>query len=240
MDGKLTLSDLKIELYGLANPEKAIVLSGFFKTGPGEYGEGDIFLGITVPPQRALSKKYYPYLSLSDIEFLLQMPEHECRLTSLFILIEKYKRAKNSVLKEKITDLYLNNTAYINNWDLVDLSAPNILGHYFLDKDKSVLYSMAQSGNLWKERIAILSTFHFIRNGMYEHTLAMAEIFISHKHDLIHKATGWMVREVGKRDFDTAFEFVRRYYKNMPRTMLRYAIEKYDEPLRKKILEGNF
>ncbi|MFA5175991.1 MAG: DNA alkylation repair protein [Candidatus Nanoarchaeia archaeon] len=228
------LKDIKNDFNSLKNPEKAKKLAGFFKTAKGEYGYGDNFLGIIVPEQRKLAKKY-PNLSLENLQELLSSNIHEYRLTSLFILISKYKKADSE--KEKIFKFYLKNTKNINNWDLVDLSAPNIVGHYLNDKDKNILYKLAKSDNLWEKRIAILSTYTFIRNNQFEHTLNISEILLKNKHDLIHKAVGWMLREVGKRNLGTEENFLKKYYKEMPRTMLRYAIEKFPENKRQFYLK---
>ena len=214
------------ELQKLANPAKAEILQRFFKTGPGQYGEGDIFLGITVPEQRRIANKFD--LSLKELQKLLSSKIHEHRLTSLFILINKYKKADEK-LREKIYNFYLKNIKKINNWDLVDLSAPNILGDFLINKDKSILYKLAKSSNLWGRRISILSTFTFIKNNQFEDSIKIAEILLKDSHDLIHKAVGWMLREMGKRDEKVLISFLNKHYKNMPRTMLRYAIEKFDE-----------
>lgn len=220
---------LRKDLNKLKNPEKAKILSRFFKTGRGEYGEGDIFLGITVPDQRKVVKKY-ANLSFRETQQLLSSKIHEYRLVALLILVEQYKKA--SVEKKKdFFDFYLKNTKNINNWDLVDLSAPSIVGEYLLNQgnDKAhLLYKLAKSENLWERRIAIISTYAFIRKNIYQDTLKISEILLSDKHDLIHKAVGWMLREIGKRNLDTELEFLNKHYKNMPRTMLRYAIEKLD------------
>jgi len=228
------LNQLKEDLLKLGNSEKAKILSRFFKTGKGEYGDGDVFLGIKVPEQRKVAKKYLN-LSLEDIQKLLSSEVHEHRLTSLFILIDKYKKSDD---KKEIFDFYLKNTKKINNWDLVDLSAGNVLGNYLLEKDKSILYELAKSDNLWEKRIAIISTFAFIRDNKFEDTLKISELLLNDKHDLIHKAVGWMLREIGKRDQEVEEGFLKKYYKKMPRTMLRYSIEKFDEDKRKGYLNG--
>jgi 3-methyladenine DNA glycosylase AlkD len=224
------------ELQSLKDNKKSKLLARFFKTGKGEYGEGDIFLGIVVPSLRKVAKKY-TNLQLQELQTLLSSKIHEFRLISLFILIDKYKKAEERERKE-IVQYYLRNTKNINNWDLIDLSALNILGDYFKDKDKSILYKLANSHSLWEKRIAILSTFAFIRDNMFEDSLNIAEILIKDKHDLIHKAVGWMLREIGKRDSETEEIFLKKYYKIMPRTMLRYAIERFPEQKRKKYLNN--
>lgn len=204
---------------------KARLLQRFFKTGKGEYGEGDIFWGIVVPEQREVAKRFKE-ASMAEIQDLLEDRVHECRLTGLFILIEKYKKGSEAE-RAKIYKLYLKNYSNINNWDLVDLSAPKIVGDYLLDKDRGPLYVFAKSDNLWKKRIAVLSTFTFIKEGQFDDAFGIAEILLDDKHDLIHKAVGWMLREVGKRDKKTEIIFLKKYAATMPRTMLRYAIEKF-------------
>ncbi len=228
------IDKLKQDLEKLVNPKKAKILSGFFKTGKGEYGEGDIFLGIKVPEQRKIAKKYFN-LTLEDIQSLLGSKMHEYRLISLFILVGKYEKA-DAKDKKIIVDFYLKNTRNINNWDLVDSSAPYILGEYLLEKDRSVLYELANSDNLWEKRIAMLSTFAFIRNNDFDDALKVSEILIHDSHDLIHKAVGWMLREIGNRNQKKEEEFLNKHYKEMPRTALRYAIEKFDDGKRKYYL----
>lgn len=231
------LQNLKNDLKALGNPEKAKHSARFFKIGKGAYAEGDKFLGITVPEQRKVAKKY-KNLTLEDTEKLLQASIHEYRLTALIILVNVYKKAKTAGQQKDIVDIYLNNRDYVNNWDLVDISAHYILGVYLEDKDRAVLYDLANSGKLWDQRIAIISTYHFIRNNDFDDTLKIAEILLNHEHDLIHKAVGWMLREVGKRDQTVEENFLKKHYKQMPRTMLRYAIERFDEPLRQRYLKG--
>src|SRR3989344_6082562 len=225
---------VKEELKSKANSEKAKILSGFFKTGKGEYGEGDVFLGVVVPELRKIAKKYSGIDSM-EVGELLNSKIHEERLCALFILIGHYKKA-DLEQREKIVRFYLANTKNINNWDLVDLSAPNILGDYLLDKDRVVLYRLVKSENLWERRIAVLSTFTFIREGQFKDSLRIFAILLKDKHDLIHKAVGWMLREIGKRDVNVLRAFLNKHYKEMPRTMLRYAIEKLDEKERKGFL----
>jgi len=229
----MTLKNIQKDLKKLANSKQAALLQRFFKTGKGEYGEGDIFLGIKVPEQRKIAKKY-PNLSLKEIQVMLESKIHEHRLTSLFILIDKYQKSEE---KKEIFDFYLKNTKNINNWDLIDLSAPKIVGNYLLNKDKSILYKLAKSNSLWEKRISILATAEFIRNNQFEHTLKISKILLNDKHDLIHKGVGWMLREVGKRNQALEEKFLKQHYKQMPRTMLRYSIEKFDEKLRKFYLK---
>jgi 3-methyladenine DNA glycosylase AlkD len=229
------ISQIKTDFEKLANPKQAAVLQRFFKTGKGQYGFGDIFLGIKVPVQRTLAKKYRD-LPPVDVVSLLQSKIHEHRLTALLIFILKYQKADTKAKKE-IFNLYLKHRKHINNWDLVDLSAPNIVGDYLLDKERDILYTLAKSKTLWDKRIAILATFEFIKSGDAKDTFQIAEILLNDEHDLIHKAVGWMLREVGKRiGQKTEESFLQRHYRTMPRTMLRYAIERFPEPLKKKYM----
>ncbi len=231
------LSKLIRDLENNKNKKQAEILQRFFKTGKGEYGEGDIFMGIKVPVQRSVCKRYD--LELKDIQKLLNSKIHEHRLCGLFCLINKYK--KDESLKKKIFNFYLKNAQRVNNWDLVDLSAPNILGDYLLNqKDKRILYLLARSKNLWEKRIAMVSTYTFIKNNKFGEGFEIAEILLKDEHDLIHKAVGWMLREIGKRDIKALESFLKKYYKEMPRTMLRYSIEKFPELKRKKILIGKW
>jgi 3-methyladenine DNA glycosylase AlkD len=225
------LKEIKSDLKKLADHEKAKILQGFFKTGKGEYGEGDIFLGIRVGDTRAVAKKYKD-MPLSEIKELLKSKIHEHRQVALFILIEKYKKADEKG-KKKIYDFYWKNSKKVNNWDLVDLSADKIVGDYLFDKDKKLLYKLARSKNLWEKRISIIATFHFIKNGKFDDTLRISKILLNDEHDLIHKAVGWMLREIGKRDQKVEEKFLKKHYKKMPRTMLRYAIERFDDKKRK-------
>ena len=228
------IEELKKDLEDLADPEKAKILSRFFKTGKGQYGEGDVFLGIVVPKQRTVAKKY-SRLPLRDIGRLLTSKIHEHRFVALLILVDTYKNADKED-RGKIAGFYLKQKRNINNWDLVDLSAPNILGEYLLDNDRTVLYRLAGSKNLWERRIAIMSTFAFIRKNDFKDTLRIAGLLLRDSHDLIHKAVGWMLREVGKRDLKAEEDFLRSNYMAMPRTMLRYAVERFDEEKRKMFM----
>jgi len=218
------------ELEGYGSPERAKHSLRFFKTGKGEYGESDLFYGASVPEMRIVAKKYKD-ASFDDVQGLLENKYHECRLVALMILVDKYRRAKTDSEKKSIYKVYLKNTKYINNWDLVDLSAHNIVGAYIYEhKDEiKTFYKLVDSKDLWQKRIAIISTFYFIKKGELDATLNMAEMLIHDKHDLIHKATGWMLREIGKRDQNIEEKFLQKHYKNMPRTMLRYAIERFDD-----------
>jgi 3-methyladenine DNA glycosylase AlkD len=227
---------IRNELRNLSNPEIAAHSQQFFKTGKGEYGEGDRFLGIRVPEQRKIAKKYID-LPLDETEKLLQSEYHEDRLTALFILVNKFQKADFEI-REKIFDLYLKNTHKINNWDLVDSSATVIVGDWLQGRSREIIYSLAESDSLWERRIAIMATFIFIRQNDFDDTLKIADLLMYDPHDLIHKATGWMLREVGKRDQSLLIKYLKARYANMPRTMLRYAIEKLPEPKRKAFLKG--
>jgi 3-methyladenine DNA glycosylase AlkD len=229
------LSKIKQELKNLANPKQAKLLQGFFKTGKGQYGEGDIFLGIKVPEQRKVAKKYSE-LSLTNLTKLLKNKIHEERLVALLILTAKYQKAaqeNNEKEQTKLVNCYLSNTKYINNWDLVDLTAHKILGHYLFTRNRKVLYELAKSNSLWEKRISVIATFEFIRNKQYDDNIKIAEILLNDDHDLIHKAVGWMLREVGKKNQAVEERFLKKHYKAMPRTMLRYAIERFSEKKRK-------
>jgi 3-methyladenine DNA glycosylase AlkD len=232
----MSLSEIRKEILKQKNPAQALILQRFFKTGKGEYGEGDRFYGIKVPVQRTIAKQFKE-LPLEDLKVLMNSKVHEERLIAAFILVDQYKMGDEK--KEKIIfEFYLKNRKGINNWDLVDLSAPKIVGKYLLYKEKDVLYKFARSKDLWEKRVAILSTQTFIREHFFEDTLKISEILLNDKHDLIHKAVGWMLREVGNRDLQTEEEFLKEHYKTMPRTMLRYAIEKFPEKKRKAYLKG--
>ncbi|MBN2824401.1 MAG: DNA alkylation repair protein [Campylobacterales bacterium] len=225
------------ELARYANPAKISDYKRFFKTGIGEYGEGDQFLGIKVPDTRKVVKKYFRTMSLNEIQEFLYSPYHEHRLFALLVLVALYQ-AKDLDNKATIYHFYLNHTAQINNWDLIDVTSPHIVGAYLLDKERSLLYRLAASDNLWEKRIAIISTFAFIKAGEFEDTFAIANILLNDTHDLIHKAVGWAIREVGNRDKEAMIAYLNPRYQKMPRTMLRYAIEKLDEDLRQKYLKG--
>ena len=228
------LKELDEVLKKNSNAEKAKLLSGFFKTGKGEYGEGDIFLGITVPVQREIAQEFED-LGMGEIQQLLDSKVHEKRMIALFILVDRFNTADEKTKKETF-DFYLKNTQNINNWDLVDLSAPKIVGEFLIDRNREILRKLAKSEDLWGKRIAIISTYAFIRENDFKDTLKIAEILIKDKHDLIHKGVGWMLREVGKRDEEMLIDFLDKNHRVMPRTMLRYAIEKFDEGKRKEYL----
>ncbi len=227
---------VKKDLRKLANSQKAKLLSGFFKTGKGEYGEGDVFLGVTVPQTRSVAKRYKD-LPLRDVENLLKSKIHEERLCAILLLVHNYQMG-DARKKKEVVGFYLRNTTRINNWDLVDLSAHKILGDYFW-KNKAgrrTLHKLAGSKNIWERRIAIISTFEFIRNNYFKDSLKIAEILLRDEHDLIHKAVGWMLREIGKRDLRTEENFFKKHASQMSRTALRYAIEKFPDRKRKSYL----
>lgn len=217
------------------NPDKAKHLARFFKTGKGQYGEGDLFLGITVPEQRAIAQKYQ-HTEFEALSELIESPYHEVRLTALLIVVYKFEKAKSPDLQAQCVDFYLRHTRYINNWDLVDLTCYKLLGVWLEDKDRSLLHSWAANGDLWKQRIAIVACMHFIRRKDFSDFLRIADLLLQHQHDLIHKAIGWLLREVGKKDKEILTTFLSTRYRTMPRTMLRYAIERFPEEERKAYL----
>lgn len=224
-------------LQNIGNPEMAAHSQRFFKTGPGEYGEGDIFLGIRVPVVRQ-QVKLFKDMPLNEIEKLLHSKYHEARLLALLIMVKQFNRKKPD-LKSTIYQLYMKNTDYVNNWDLVDSSAHYIAGVWLFDKDRQVLYDLARSRNLWRRRIGMMSTFWYIKQGQFDDALAIAKILLDDKEDLIHKAVGWMLREIGNRNGQVERSFLKDRYHSMPRTMLRYAIEKFPEAERKQYLSGS-
>jgi 3-methyladenine DNA glycosylase AlkD len=234
----LTLLDLQRELARASDPRSARGLAVFFKTGKGEYGEGDEFCGITVPVLRKIAKRYL-HLRLADVKKLLRSRVHEHRFTALEILVFQFEAGDESA-KEKLFNFYLKHTRYINNWDLVDTSAPYIVGEHLATQPRKVLYQLAKSPNIWERRIAIVATAAFIKRGDLKDTFGIAAILLKDKHDLIHKAVGWMLREAGKRSAPAMLNFLAQNYAGMPRTALRYAIERLPEPKRKAILKGVF
>lgn len=222
------LNSLQSDLLALASTQKAKSSAWFFKTGPGEYGEGDVFIGVTVPEQRKVAAKYKD-LPLLEIKQLLRSKEHEYRLTALFILVKQFKHGDEKKQRQ-IFDLYLKNTKWINNWDLVDSSAPYIVGGFLKNRPRAMLYDLAKSNSLWERRIAMLSTLAFIVDGDPRDALKIAKLLLKDEHDLIHKAVGWMLREVGKRcKLEDELIFLDKHYRKMPRTMLRYAIERLEQ-----------
>lgn len=222
------------ELSKYANKDKAKILQGFFKTGKGQYGEGDVFIGVKVPESRTVAKKFKD-APFSEVKKLLQSKVHEHRLTALLLLVHNFELTHD----KKIVDYYLANTKYVNNWDLVDLTSHKILGEYLIDKKKErkVLYELSKSKNMWERRIAIVSCFAFIRQGDLNDAYKLAEQYLTEQHDLMHKATGWVLRECGKKDQPRLEKFLDKHVKKMPRTMLRYAIERFEEKKRKEYLK---
>ncbi len=232
----MSFENLKKSLKENSNSEQAKLLQRFFKTGKGEYGEGDVFIGLKVPVQRKIAKENSD-LTFDELKILIESKIHEERLTALLILVSRFPKS-GEVEKKKIFNFYISNKSHINNWDLVDLSAPNIVGDFLLNKNKEMLYKMARSKNLWDKRISVLSTFRFIKENDFKVSLDISKILLKEDHDLIHKAVGWMLREIGKRNLEAEEKFLKENYKQMPRTMLRYAIEKFPESKRKKYLYG--
>lgn len=231
-----TAQKIANELQGIADPERAKVSQRFFKTSVGEYAEGDIFLGIRVPVLRAQVKRLES-TALEEVAKLIRSRFHEVRLFALFLLVHKFTRGSQAT-KTAIFDIYLANTKHVNNWDLVDSSAYQIVGCHLENTDKEILYQLAESASLWERRIAIVATYWFVKKGKFEATLTLAEALLEDDQDLIHKAVGWMLREVGNRDAEVEKAFLDKYYQQMPRTMLRYAIEKFPQEQRKKYLRG--
>lgn len=233
-------NEIEAVMMSLQNPAQVDNLSRFFKTGPGEYGEGDKFLGIKVPQTREVVRTYWKGCTLQDVEPLLESQYHEIRMCSLFILVKLFAQARRNPAEQgRIVDFYLAHTQYINNWDLVDLSCHEIVGRWLLDKDRTLLYDLARGGKtIWEQRIAIVSCLAFIREGQVDDAFAIADILLHHEHDLIQKAVGWLLREAGKRDGRALRDFLAPRYGTMPRTMLRYAIEKFPEEERQRYLKG--
>lgn len=232
-----SVKNLIKELRSYRNADKAKDLAWFFKTGKGEYGESDRFLGITVPIIRKIIKNYYA-LDLCELNSAITSKFHEERMAALLILVKKYQQAKKQQEKNAIYRYYCDNLSGVNNWDLVDSSAPYIVGSHLFSRSRKILHQWAKSKNLWRRRISIVAPYYFIRQNDFAETLKLAEILLQDKHDLIHKAVGWMLREVGKRDLNAEEIFLKKHYKKMPRTMLRYAIEKFAENKRQRYLKG--
>ncbi len=228
------LQEARDALREFASETDAVILQRFFKTGPGEYGEGDRFIGVRVPATRKVARMFRA-MPLADAQTLLTSEIHEERLLALLILIGYYQRG-TADQKQEVFDLYLANTSHINNWDLVDVSAEHVVGAHLWDKSRAPLTNLTHSADLWERRIAVMATFHFIKKNQFDETLQIAELLLSDSHDLIHKAVGWMLREIGKRDLDVEEDFLRRHHQHMPRTMLRYAIEKFSEEKRQQYL----
>ena len=226
---------VKKAILAMAQPNRGVELARFFKTAPGQYGEGDRFLGLTMPQQHAIVKQYRQ-LPTSETEHLVRDEYHECRMVGLLIWVEQTRKG-NSIQRAEILERYLANRQYINNWDLVDVTCTHILGRYIVQADRSVLYDLAREDHLWSQRMAIVSTLSLIRLGQFSDTFNLSELLLSHKHDLIHKAIGWMLREVGKRNADALEEFLHDHIRQLPRITLRYAIERFDAPRRRYYLE---
>lgn len=226
------IEELTKELLSLSDPKRAVIMQGFFKTGRGQYGEGDAFLGISMPDARKVAKKH-SHITLAEVRKLLHSKIHEERMLAVLILLIKCKDDPSGIAK-----FYIKYMRQVNNWDLVDVSAPKILGLYLLQGDRSILYKLARSPNVWERRASILATLTFIRSGRFDDTFKIAEILLRDKHDLIHKAVGWMLREVGNHDLAAEERFLKKHYREMPRTMLRYAIEKFPENKRRLYLDG--
>jgi 3-methyladenine DNA glycosylase AlkD len=237
----MTLHNQILEaLQFLSSPEKKEFLPYFFKTGKGEYAEGDKFIGVVVPDSRKLVKEYWQKAELSDVQEILKSEFHEMRLVALLILVNKFEKSKDKTEQKKLVDFYLKNTKYINNWDLVDLSCYKLLGRYCFENQKDdILRELSNSDNMWEKRIAIVATMHHIKKGKsFDLTQELVLNNLNHPHDLMHKANGWLLREIGNKDEEVLLDFLKIYYQNMPRTTLRYAIEKLDEDLRQDFLKG--
>jgi len=232
----MTVQQIQKRLKKLGNNKHAAISQRFFKTGPGEYGEGDIFIGIRVPVLRKLVKEY-SNLSIEDAALLLRSKIHEERLLALLLLVRLFTTGDEAT-KSRVYGKYLENTEFVNNWDLVDSSAEHIVGAYLMNRSKAVLYRLAESEDLWERRISIMSTFHYVKRHEFTETLKIAKMLLFDRQDLIHKATGWMLREIGKRNLQTEENFLKIHYTEMPRTLLRYAIEKFPEQKRQRYLKG--
>ena len=237
---KMTLHNQILEaLQFLSTPEKRDFLPYFFKTGKGQYAEGDQFIGVVVPDSRKLVKEYWQKATLDDVQEILKSEFHEMRLVALLILVTKFEKTKDEKEKKTLVDFYLKNTKYINNWDLVDLSCYKLLGRYCFENQKDdILRELSNSDNMWEKRIAIVATMYHIKKGSHDLTIELALNNLNHSHDLMHKANGWLLREIGNKDEEVLLDFLKIYYQNMPRTSLRYAIEKLDEDLRQDFLKG--
>ncbi|WP_300674166.1 DNA alkylation repair protein [Soonwooa sp.] len=235
------VEDIKAALQDLSIPEKKEFFPKFFKTGEGEYGEGDLFLGVKVPDQRAVAKAFYEKISLEELKQLLSSKYHEERLTALFILVLKFEKAKkDKALQQEVVDFYLNNLEFVNNWDLVDSTCYKILGRFAFENDQpELLRKLSKSDEMWHKRIAVVGTMYYIKKGEFGLTKEFVERNLKHSHDLMHKANGWLLREMGGQDEQELLDFLNLHYKEMPRTCLRYAIEKLDENMRQDYLKGN-
>ncbi|WP_428070696.1 DNA alkylation repair protein [Chryseobacterium gambrini] len=233
------LKEIKEALVTLSIPEKAEFFPKFFKTGKGEYGEGDLFLGVKVPDQRSVAKEFYARISMEELSKLLSCQYHEHRLTALFMLISKFEKTKDKAVKDDIVEFYLNHLQHINNWDLVDSSCYKILGRYAFENQKDeLLRTLSDSEEMWHKRIAVVGTMHYVKRGSFDLTKEFVTKNLKHTHDLMHKANGWLLREMGEKNEAELINFLNKHYKEMPRTSLRYAIEKLDEDLRQDYLKG--
>ncbi|PKF75311.1 DNA alkylation repair protein [Chryseobacterium sp. PMSZPI] len=233
------LKEIKEALAVLSIPEKAVFFPKFFKTGKGEYGEGDLFLGVKVPDQRSVAKEYYSKISLKELSELLSSKYHEHRLTALFMLISKFEKTKDLSIREEIVEFYLNHLSHVNNWDLVDSSCYKILGRYAYEtKKENLLRDLSESEEMWHKRIAVVGTMHYVKKGSFELTKEFVTRNLKHPHDLMHKANGWLLREMGQKNGNELIHYLNKYYTEMPRTCLRYAIEKLDEEVRQDYLKG--
>ena len=237
----MIVEDITAALQDLAIPEKKEFFPRFFKTGEGEYGEGDLFLGVKVPDQRAVAKAFYEKISLKELKQLLSSKYHEERLTALFILVFKFEKAKkDKTVQQEVVDFYVSNLEFVNNWDLVDSTCYKILGRFAFENDQpELLQKLSKSDEMWHKRIAVVGTMHYIKKGEFELTKEFVVRNLKHPHDLMHKANGWLLREMGGKDEQELLDFLKLHYKEMPRTCLRYAIEKLDENLRQDYLKGN-
>jgi len=233
------IQEIKEALAVLSIPEKAAFFPKFFKTGKGEYGEGDVFLGVKVPDQRSVAKEYYSKISLDELGELISSTYHEHRLTALFMLISKFEKTKDKTIKQEIIEFYLNHLQYVNNWDLVDSSCYKILGRYsFENQREDLLRKLSYSEEMWHKRIAVVGTMYYVKKGFFDLTKEFVTQNLKHSHDLMHKANGWLLREMGQKNETELINYLNKYYKEMPRTCLRYSIEKLDEELRQDYLKG--
>jgi len=233
------VKEIQEALAALSTPEKAAFFPKFFKTGKGEYGEGDLFLGVKVPDQRSVAKEYCAKISLEELTELLSSQYHEHRLTALFILVSKFEKTKDQAVKDEIITFYLNHLPYVNNWDLVDSSCYKLLGRYAFENHRDeLLRNLSDSEVMWRKRIAVVGTMYYVKKGSFDLTKELVTANLKHSHDLMHKANGWLLREMGQKSENDLIDYLNRHYKEMPRTCLRYAIEKLDEDVRQDYLKG--
>lgn len=233
------VKEIQEALAVLSIPEKAEFFPRFFKTGKGEYGEGDLFLGVKVPDQRSVAKEYYSKINLKELSELLSSKYHEHRLTALFILISKFEKTKDKTIKEEVVDFYLDHLPYVNNWDLVDSSCYKVLGRFaYENKKEDLLRELSEAEEMWYKRIAVVGTMYYVKKGSFDQTKELVTKNLKHPHDLMHKANGWLLREMGNKNEKELINYLDEYYREMPRTCLRYAIEKLDEGVRQDYLKG--